>query len=109
EGVESIEKTDRVAARGTEASALRRHVGDRRDLDAALDPDELQRLTHQLVAQIGGADHDLGDRLATPHAVDELAVDRGADVLGDRGAEPGPALAPVERAQVGAPAGEAHA
>ena len=109
EGVERVEQADRVAARGAEPRALRGHVGDRGDLDAALDPDEAERLADQLVTQLGGAVHHLGDRVARPDAVVELAVDRDVDVLVDRGAEHGAALAPVERAQVGAPAGKADA
>ena len=61
--------------------ALGRDIGDGCDLKAPVGPQESEGFAEQLVLVLIRAVHDLGDRVAGPHLVIEIAVSGDVDML----------------------------
>jgi hypothetical protein len=103
----SIWHADGVGAGGAQPGPARRDVGDRGDLQAAVEPQQLQRLADQLVLELVGPLDHLRHGVAGADLVVELAVDGDIDVFVDRRANHRAGLARVERGHVAAAADEA--
>jgi hypothetical protein len=107
-GVEREQHADGERARRPQARAGR-DVADGGDLDVAAEAGELQRLAHQLVAQLLEVVDDLRARIRDAGGGLEARADRDVHVLVERERQHRAVLAAIERRQVGAAAGEAHA
>ena len=107
--VEGVQESDREAARGAEARALRRDVGEQRHLDAALDARHAHRLADQLVLDLRDVRADLLLHVVEVDLVVEALLHDHVDVLVDRGGDDEALALGVVGRQVGAAARERDA
>ena len=108
ERVERVQQTHGEARRGSDAGT-RRNIRDRGDLQPTRQPREPEALAHDGMPELLEIIDDLGLRVAHPQRIVESPVDRDVHVAIDRDAGHRPGLFGVERAQIGAAAGEADA